>query len=48
MFEPTSKYVAPLSDGVHPLVDDVTPEKYIIPSAVLTIGSADSKLDGNG
>jgi hypothetical protein len=40
--------VVPVPADVHPEVDVVTPEKYIIPSAVFIIGSPFNNVDGKG
>ncbi len=48
--DPTSKKLAdvPVPAGVHSEVEVVIPEKYIIPSAVLTIGSPANNCVGKG
>jgi hypothetical protein len=40
--------VVPVPAAVHPLVESVFPEKYTIPSAVLTIGSPFNNVKGSG
>ena len=45
--EPTSKKLT-TSQGVQADTDEVIAEKYIIPSAVFTIGSPTKVLAGNG